>query len=329
MHNLKFSVSAGWVFSVLLSAASGVYARNSITALNAGYIGNGTTVIKVGLAHPPASLPDTEFIIGASPRIVLEFHDTVSELGESALDFTEVGLRSANIVRADGRTRFVIYLNQSVPYNIRIDGSSLLIILRGNAADADASMHALRLVEAKQDVQKHTLNSGADDREQIWGETQEKLSRDDARPKAKKNVPVAAEKNARPVMEAGAAKVEAIAAYTAQPEDGLFAPDRDILIIRQARSDTGWLFPYLPNANFALSLSSDTASVMPGLRGIPQKLIVGNPKKGAVWPTNARWQIASDGPLFSPILRFESKEERLDIKPRRRSIWIGWGEAFP
>lgn len=293
MHNIKSSVLAGWVFSGLLFAASGAYAQNSIIALNAGYAGNGMTVIKIELAEPLINLPDTEFIISSPPRIVFEFSDTVNELGESVLDFTEAGLRSANIVQAGEHTRFVVYLSRMLPCNIKINGSSLLIFLQGNPADADSSRSALPLAEAEQ------------------------------------YTPTAAEKNAERVTEAEPSKIKPVVAHAAQYEEDLFVPDLDMLTTKPAYSDTDWLFSQSPNENFTLNPSGDTASNNSGLNNTLRLNFAAKPKKGLVWLTKESWQIASDGALLSPILRFESKEERLDIKPRRRSIWFGWCETFP
>jgi len=328
MHNIRPSVLAGWVFSGLLSVASGAYAQNSIIALNAGYIGNGMTVVKIGLAQPLVNLPHTEFIISSPPRIVLEFSDTENGLGESVLEFTEGGLHSANIVQVEGRTRFVVYLSRMFPYNIRINGSSLLIVLQGDAADMDVNRSASRLANAEQDTQGHTHGSDdADAMKQIGGEVYETLH-DDARLKSKQDVPVTTEENAGQPTETGVAETRIIAAYAAQFDD-LFAPDLDILTIQPARPDTDWLFAHRRNEDFSPSFSGDATSAMPRLSNKPQLPIVAKPRKEVIWLTNERWQIASDGALFSPILRFEAKGERFDIKPRRRSIWFGWRETFP
>lgn len=146
---MKFARLTGWVFSGLMLASSGVYAQNSITALNVGGIGNGTTIIKVELAQPLANLP-AGFTTNTPPRIVLDFPDTANGLGKSVQDFTEGDLRSANIVQAGGRTRLVINLDQMLAYNTSIDGSSLSITLQGNAG---ASNNTLLLAEAKQGMQ--------------------------------------------------------------------------------------------------------------------------------------------------------------------------------
>lgn len=139
----------------------GVCAQNLITALNVGY-NNSMTLIKIDLARPLSRVPDTEFIIGSSPHIVLEFPDTANGLDEPVQDFTEGGLRSANIIQSGGRTRLVLYLNQMFPSSTRIDGNSLLITLQGNAGNAGSV--ALRPAETKQDAQRLALNSEADAR---------------------------------------------------------------------------------------------------------------------------------------------------------------------
>ncbi|MFZ2300320.1 MAG: DUF1302 family protein [Gallionella sp.] len=156
---MKFAGSSGWVFSGLMLLTGGVYAQNFIIALNVGYNSN-MTIIRIELARPLAQVPDTEFIIGSSPHIALEFPDTASGLDEPVQDFTEGGLRSANIVQSGGRTRLVLYLNQMFPSSTRIDGRSLLITLQGNAANAGNV--ALRPAETKQNAPKHTLSSEAD-----------------------------------------------------------------------------------------------------------------------------------------------------------------------
>ncbi len=157
---MGFARLACWVFSGLMSVASGAYAQNSITALNVGGIGNGTTIIKVELAQPLADMP-AGFVINTPPRIVLDFADTANGLGKSVQNFTEGDLRSANIVQVPGRTRLVINLAQMLAYDTSIEGSSLLIALRGNAENVDADRNALRLAEAKQDTQQHELPAKA------------------------------------------------------------------------------------------------------------------------------------------------------------------------
>lgn len=186
---MKLFALAGWVFAGLMSLTGGVYAQNIITALTVGY-NSSATIIKVDFVRPLSKLPDTEFVIGSSPHIVLEFSDVASGLDQPVYEFAEGGLRSANIIQFGERTRLLLYLNQMFPYNIRADGNSLLIALQGNAGSAESA--ALRPAETKQDAQKKILISEAN-----------------ARLKAEQEARAAEEEKARQAAEAEAAKIKA------------------------------------------------------------------------------------------------------------------------
>lgn len=170
---MKFVRLTCWLFSGLMLAASGAYAQNSITALTVDDIANGMTIVKVELAQPLANLP-AGFTTDTPPRIVLDFPDTANGLGKSIQDFTEGGLRSANIVQAGGRTRLVINLDRMLVYNTKIDGNSLSISLQSNAVDTKASSNTLRLAEANQGVQKLPAKAGQEAPKPATAEAQAK-----------------------------------------------------------------------------------------------------------------------------------------------------------
>lgn len=154
---MRFAVSAGWLFFGLMSVASGVYAQNSLIALNVSDAGNSTTVIKVEFAQPLANLPaGAGFTLSNPPRIVLDFHDTANELGKPAQDIIDAGVRSVSISQSGESTRLIVYLNQMFPNNIKIDGRSLLIAVQVNAVKADVG---IRLAETKQDAQKRSAKT--------------------------------------------------------------------------------------------------------------------------------------------------------------------------
>ena len=124
----------------------------------------------------------------------------------------------------------------------------------------------------------------------------------------------------------------AVAAHTAQSEEGSFALKKDILSIKPVSSDTHWQPSYRLNTNVALTRSEDSAPAGSGFSNTPRLFLVAEPKKEAVWSTNARRQITPDSGCssLSPILLcFESKQERLEIKPRRDSVWVVLRKAFP
>jgi len=123
----------------------------------------------------------------------------------------------------------------------------------------------------------------------------------------------------------------AVAAHTAQSEESRFAPDLDILTIHLANSDADSLLHYRLNANVALTRSAETAPIGSGFSNAPQLRLIAEPKKETVWPIHTHWQVTSDSDRasLSPLLRFESKGDRIEIKPRRHSVWVGWRRAFP
>lgn len=124
----------------------------------------------------------------------------------------------------------------------------------------------------------------------------------------------------------------AIAAHKAQSEEGSFIPDLEILTIQPVHSDADWLIAYRLNANLSLNRSANVASTDAGQGNMPRlHLVVAEPKKETIWSTNSRWKFAAGNgrTSLSPSLRFESKGETLEIKPRRHSFWIVWRKAFP
>ena len=106
----------------------------------------------------------------------------------------------------------------------------------------------------------------------------------------------------------------AVAAHTAHSEEGSFAPNLDILTIQLVRSDADWLLPYRLNTNVALTRSEDSAPAGSGFSNTLRLFLVAEPKKEAVWSTNARRQITPDSGCssLSPLLLcFQSKQETL------------------
>lgn len=121
-----------------------------------------------------------------------------------------------------------------------------------------------------------------------------------------------------------------VAANTAQSEGSSLASDLEILTIQPVRSDADWLRPYRISMSLALTHSMDRAPIGAGLSHTPRLHPVANPKKEIAWPTNARWQIAHDSGRvsLSPLLRFESAGERIEVKPRHHSFQVVWRKEF-
>jgi hypothetical protein len=122
----------------------------------------------------------------------------------------------------------------------------------------------------------------------------------------------------------------AVAAHTAQSEEGSFALKKDILSIKPVSSDTHWQPSYWLNMNVALNRSKDAAPTGVGFSSTPRLLLVAEPKKEDGWSINIQKQILSNSdcsPLSSHLC-LDSKEERPDIKPQRDSFWFVLRKAF-
>lgn len=143
------------VLCMLMVSAWGAE-QNSINGLSVTNSGDGTVVMKIDLQQPLTELP-AGFSINSPARIAFDFANTTNGLGKSMQQFSEGGLRSANIVQAGNRTRLVINLDQMVTYEANIVGSSLQVTLHGKAANVPANNKVSRFAESKGAAQKHSL----------------------------------------------------------------------------------------------------------------------------------------------------------------------------
>ena len=122
----------------------------------------------------------------------------------------------------------------------------------------------------------------------------------------------------------------AVAAHAAQPEGGHLAPRLDLLAAHSTQPDAGWMPPYRFSAGVALTTSTSVAPAeLWNSSASPSSSFV-KPEKETLWATNNRWQVTpgSDRASLSPLLRFESGKERIEVIPRSSSIWMVWRRAF-
>jgi hypothetical protein len=121
-----------------------------------------------------------------------------------------------------------------------------------------------------------------------------------------------------------------VVAHKAQSEEDFFARDLDILTIQPIFSGTELMPPNLIKTDSVFSHSDNIAPVESGVSNTLRLGLVAETKAKTAWSANAQWQIApgSNRASLSPILRFESKDGQIDIKPRRHSIWVVWRKSF-
>ena len=124
-------------YSLLTSAlflAGFAHAQVAIQSLTAASQG-GAEVIRIQTSEPLTQLP-AGFSIQSPARISLDFAGATNATGSNLIELNRGNLRSANVVEAGDRTRVVLNLNQSVAYETRIEGNTLLVLLQAPPAAA-------------------------------------------------------------------------------------------------------------------------------------------------------------------------------------------------
>lgn len=95
----------------------------------------GVEVVKIDLTQALSTLPNG-FSIQTPARIVLDLPNVGSGSIQSAIGINQGNVKSANVIQAGERTRFVLNLKQSVSYKTQLAGKSVLIFLDPMAASA-------------------------------------------------------------------------------------------------------------------------------------------------------------------------------------------------
>ncbi|OHC63592.1 MAG: secretin [Rhodocyclales bacterium GWA2_65_20] len=123
--------------------------QNSIENLQVTQQG-GNTIVKLTMRQALTTAP-ASFSIANPARVAFDFPATVNGLGRSTQQVNEGDLRSLNIVEVSDRTRVVMNLSRSIPFETRIDGRDFFITLQapvGSQAQAGPPA-ATHFAEAK------------------------------------------------------------------------------------------------------------------------------------------------------------------------------------
>ena len=115
----------GGCMTVLLAAAA--HAQSVIESV-AGSVQSGVEYVKIELSEPLAAVP-TGFTVQSPARIALDFPNTKSTMGRSAIDINQGNLKSVNVVQSGDRTRVVLNLKQTTTYKTELQGKTLLVAL--------------------------------------------------------------------------------------------------------------------------------------------------------------------------------------------------------
>ena len=160
---------AGWLLVLGTAWAAGTVANggNTIENITAQSLPGGKVIIKFAMKQPMLTPPGT-FSVNTPPRIALDFAETANGTGKSTMELREGELRTLNVVQAGNRTRVVMSLNRSVPYETKVDGKKLLLTLQGGEKAATGSETATKFAEAAPAANGHSVREVDFRRGQAW-----------------------------------------------------------------------------------------------------------------------------------------------------------------
>jgi type IV pilus assembly protein PilQ len=103
--------------------------------------------VRLGLSVPPGK-PPRAFTIDNPARIALDFADTGLNLADRHRAIGVGPAQSVTAVEAGGRTRVVLNLVRQVPYDLRVEGSAVVVTLHSGAMMPDVKSAATTPVAA-------------------------------------------------------------------------------------------------------------------------------------------------------------------------------------
>jgi hypothetical protein len=127
----------------------------------------------------------------------------------------------------------------------------------------------------------------------------------------------------------------ASAAYAAEPGNGVvIVPSLDLLTVQTVQFDAGGparISRYRFTASVVPIHPADTAPFGLQFSNSRRLTPAAEGQKEIAWATNSSLVrfFGSDRAALSPRLRVESGGQRLEIVPRRHSVWIQWRKELP
>lgn len=161
IHAIRLILRAAALALALPFMAAPAFAQqatepNSIDALDVANQQNGNVVIKLTLKQPLAAPPGV-FTINNPPRLAFDFPATQNGLGRTTQTVEQGDLRNLNIVQSGDRTRLVMNLQQTVPYDTQVAGNVVTITLQKVEAQAASATQTTHFAEAQSASTRHSL----------------------------------------------------------------------------------------------------------------------------------------------------------------------------
>jgi type IV pilus assembly protein PilQ len=121
--------------------ATAATTANAIQSVSAATTQGGNVLVRITLKEAPKALPPG-FQITNPSRLAFDFADTGNATGRGAQEVAQGDLRSFNLVQVGNRTRLVLNLTRTVPYEASIDGNTIVLALQGAGGVAVGSTTA-------------------------------------------------------------------------------------------------------------------------------------------------------------------------------------------
>ncbi len=132
-------------------------AGNAIQSVTAAVAQGGNVLVRITLKEAPTAVP-AGFQITSPSRIAFDFPNTANGTGRNTQDLAQGDLRSLNLVQVGDRTRLVLNMTRTVPFESRIEGNAILVQLTGAGGLASGVAPApSRFAEGSGDARQHRI----------------------------------------------------------------------------------------------------------------------------------------------------------------------------
>jgi type IV pilus assembly protein PilQ len=116
--------------SALAQAPASGASANAIQAVTATISQGGNVMVRIALKDAPTAVP-AGFQITSPSRLSFDFPNTANATGRNAQDVSQGDLRTLNLIQVGDRTRLVLNMTRTVPFETRIEGNAIIVLLTG------------------------------------------------------------------------------------------------------------------------------------------------------------------------------------------------------
>ncbi|MGE0387814.1 MAG: type IV pilus secretin PilQ [Gammaproteobacteria bacterium] len=112
--------------------------------------------LRMELSEPPAA-PPLSFTIDNPARVAFDFPGAELKVAQKSQTIGVGAAHSVSAVEANGRTRVVLNLTQLVPYDVKVDGNSVVVTLEGSPASVTDEPRPVAAAPVPADASKATM----------------------------------------------------------------------------------------------------------------------------------------------------------------------------